>query len=311
MNNRRIERVAAVALAVMALAVGCGQQPVTTGGPTRTTETQPPPSSSPLVPVPSTPEPSATTSTAPEPLERTSDTTSSANESGEVNFQATTQYATDIIKNADRVWSAWFLKQGYPEPYVTYEMIEPGEMYVLTPCTTEAGMPSTYPNAFYCDVGNGVDNGVIIIPIGTLAKMWSGDIFGTSVGNVKAVGDYAAGVIISHEFGHSVGAELAEATGKAPMAKGKNKELLADCFAGVHTYALSLGVDGSLDAGDVDEALNALAAIGDKGEGGTDPHGTAAERENAFRIGLYGTQANATPGVPANCTRAYWPELGL
>lgn len=316
MNSRRARLAAVVAISFAGALAGCGGLPSTSEAPQSGGPPPPPtithPSSASVLPAsPSADNSSVDSSDGDGQLDQTGAAASSANESGQVNYAATTQYAVDIIGNADRVWSAWFVSQGYPVPFVTYKMIQPGESYVLKPCTPDAGMPSTFPNAFYCDVSNGTDNGVILIPIDTLAKMWSGDIFGTKVGDVKAVGDYAAGVILSHEFGHSVGAELAEATGKAPMARGKNKELLADCFAGVHTYALSLGTDGSLDAGDVDEALNALAAIGDKGEGGPDPHGSPLERKNAFQIGLYGTQINPVPGVPANCTRTFWPELGL
>ncbi|GAA2100059.1 hypothetical protein GCM10009841_14420 [Microlunatus panaciterrae] len=321
MSNRQRTRAATLVGALTyaclaAFASGCsGLLPLGTAG-----AQQPPPTSQQASSAPSsqpTPAGSTTapggdtsTGTADYQLDRSGAAATSDNRSGEVDYAATSQYAIDILQNADRVWTAWFKAQGYPEPYVVLDLIQPGQSLVLTPCTSANGMPSSYPNAFYCDVSNGTDNGHIIIPIETLARMWSGDIFGTQVSDVKAVGDYAAGVILSHEFGHSVTAELAEDTGRTPMAKGKNKELIADCFAGVHTYALSLGTDGSLDPGDVDEALNALAAIGDQGDGGTDPHGTPAERKNAFQIGLYGSQADPRGGVPANCTKAFWPEFG-
>jgi predicted metalloprotease len=89
----------------------------------------------------------------------------------------------------------------------------------------------------------------------------------------------------------------------------KNNELLADCFAGVWTTTVH--DQGRLDNGDVAEALAALDLMGDQPttDGSTPayPHGTPAERENAFPIGSYGTTTNPVPAVPRNCLNTYWP----
>lgn len=241
------------------------------------------------------------------------DTTVSTNQTGQVTSTGTTEYVLDMVNNADRVWSTWFKSEGYPAPHVFLQLIQPGSSYTNEDCWM-AGQDGvriiTYPadflNAFYCDDDNGVDKGIIVIPITSFARLWTGDIYGTKVTDPKAIGDFAAGVVLSHEFGHHITAELAMRRGIAPMAKGKNKELLADCFAGVHAQALSLGIDGHLDPGDTDEALAALTALGDKGET-KDPHGTPEERRSAFTLGLNGNAVDPRGGVPNTCLREYWP----
>lgn len=102
----------------------------------------------------------------------------------------------------------------------------------------------------------------------TMLKMWSGNIFDKQS---KLPGDFAAGVIISHEFGHHIADELAKDTGwNRPT--GKYIELVADCFAGI--WAANVWYEGYLDAGDQDEAIAALESIGDPpGFRGTGAHG--------------------------------------
>jgi predicted metalloprotease len=84
-------------------------------------------------------------------------------------------------------------------------------------------------------------------------------------------------------------------------------ELIADCLSGVWAYAVFL--DGYLEPGDVDEALQAVAAIGDA-DVTIASHGTGAQRQNAWLIGYQGSMANPVPGTPANCITAYWSEWG-
>ena len=245
------------------------------------------------------------------------ETAVSSNDVDQVTDDGTTKYALEMLQNADRVWSGWFKQVGFAEPFVRIELVQPGQPYTNTSCIvkTPTGdvttFPTDFPNAFYCDVanGHGDDKGIIIIPVRALAKLWSGDIYGRKV-DVKAIGDFAAGAIVSHEFGHHIGSELAKDKGINPQARGANKELVADCFAGVHAYALSLGTDGHLDPGDIDEALAALAALGDTGTS-TDPHGTPDQRRDAFNLGFKGSALDPRGGVPNNCLKAFWPEAAF
>jgi hypothetical protein len=240
----------------------------------------------------------------------------SGNSIDQISLESVTAYAQAVITNADQVWSTWMIGRGYPEPYVTYNIIQPGNpLTVEEKCAVpidQAGnttrtIDSKFPNAFFCaGQSNGVDRGILILPVESLAKMWSGDILGNDVSNSGRVGDFAAGSVIAHEFGHHIQDELTEDTEiKAPP--GKNSELLADCFAGVWTTALYS--QGNLEEGDLDEALNALSVMGDKTTNPKFPHGTAEERNEAFRYGIYGSQADPRGGVPATCIKQYWPNF--
>jgi len=120
----------------------------------------------------------------------------------------------------------------------------------------------------------------------------------------NAPGDFAQAYVIAHEVGHHVqnllgtSAEVHRAKqqlGEADAnALSVRLELQADCYAGV--WALRANeARNILEAGDVDEALNAASAIGDdtlqrQSRGAVVPetftHGTSAQRQRWFRIGL-------------------------
>lgn len=236
-------------------------------------------------------------------------------DTGQVTLAGVTDYAIWVVRNADTIWSSWMTGRGYAEPYVHVFIVQPGQPLDAPDCgvsdprrnnASTTRFDSAFPNAFYCGAQhNGVDYGIIILPVESLAKMWSGEILGRAVSDPAKVGDFAAATVVAHEFGHHVQHEMAVAASAKPPT-GKNAELLADCFAGAWTT--SLYQQGGLEEGDIDEALNALAAIGD-GPNPVQPHGTPAERDTAFRIGIYGTTSDPRGGVPANCITSYWPEF--
>lgn len=117
-----------------------------------------------------------------------------------------------------------------------------------------------------------------------------------------APGDFAQAYVIAHELGHHVqkqlgiDAKVRELQQQNPDQANRLSvalELQADCFAGVWGYHMQK--EGVLDPGDVDEGLNAAAAVGDDriqqqatGHINTDTftHGSAAQRSNWFRRGL-------------------------
>jgi hypothetical protein len=227
---------------------------------------------------------------------------SSGNEAGEIDLPATERYIVDVIQHADIVWTNWFLQNGFAEPWVGYEIIAPDEMY-FSSCNL-GGVKvfgSAFPNAFYCSFDdNGTDKGMIVFPVETMAKMWSGNIFEQQVSDVKRVGDFAAAMMVAHEFGHHIQDELTEQSGIAAPAQ-PNSELIADCLSGIWAYSVAL--DRYLEEGDLEEAINALEVIGDN----RGSHGTGAERQNAYLIGYSGSVDNPLGGTPANCIRAFWP----
>lgn len=112
-----------------------------------------------------------------------------------------------------------------------------------------------------------------------------------------APGDFAQAYVIAHELGHHV-QNLRGALGKGEVSSVAI-ELQADCLAGA--WARDAQQRDLLEIGDIDEALNAAAQIGDdtlqrKAQGYVQPetftHGSAAQRSGSFKKGLEG-------GVPA------------
>lgn len=125
-----------------------------------------------------------------------------------------------------------------------------------------------------------------------------------------APGDFAQAYVLSHEIGHHVqnllGVErqVRQLQRQNPRAQNElsvRMELQADCFAGV--WAHSTAKRNLLEAGDVEEALRAAAAVGDDHiqkmtRGRVSPesftHGTSAQRMEWFRRGMQS-------GDPAGC----------
>jgi uncharacterized protein len=119
-----------------------------------------------------------------------------------------------------------------------------------------------------------------------------------------APGDFAQAYVIAHEVGHHV-QNLMGITDKMDEMRRRvsqreynalsvRLELQADCFAGIWAHH-NHKTQAILEPGDVEEALNAAAAIGDdalqrKGQGQVVPdsftHGTSAQRQRWFRVGL-------------------------
>ena len=121
----------------------------------------------------------------------------------------------------------------------------------------------------------------------------------------QAIGDYAAYAVLAHEYGHSYMMQ----TKIHPSTK--EGELKADEFAGVFTrYAQQKNL---LEEGDVEEALKFAFASGDYDYWDKGHHGTPAEREEAFRLGLTGDSStfafkdSANP-EPTHETRTPEPE---
>ena len=124
-----------------------------------------------------------------------------------------------------------------------------------------------------------------------------------------APGDFAQAYVIAHEIGHHVQyllgieGEMRRASQQQPAranALSVALELQADCFAGVWAYSTSRR--DLLESGDLDEGLQAAAAVGDdriqqRSTGEVHPesftHGSAADRAAWFRRGLEGGRPDA------------------
>jgi predicted metalloprotease len=117
-----------------------------------------------------------------------------------------------------------------------------------------------------------------------------------------APGDFAQAYVLAHEIGHHVQtllgieAQVRDAQRSQPRQRNQlsvSMELQADCFAGV--WGRSAAQRDRLDQGDVEEGLNAAAAIGDdriqrQSSGYVNPesftHGSSQQRVSWFRQGL-------------------------
>jgi predicted metalloprotease len=132
-----------------------------------------------------------------------------------------------------------------------------------------------------------------------------------------ATGDLAPAYVLSHELGHHVQnllgiddqvRELQQQDPSQANELSVKMELQADCFAGVWASTvfvgqLETGEDLAIDSGEIAEALEAAAAVGDDRiqettQGRSDPetftHGTSEQRQRWFQNG-YGS------GDPNSC----------
>ncbi len=111
-----------------------------------------------------------------------------------------------------------------------------------------------------------------------------------------APGDFAQAYVIAHEVGHHVQnlTDHLETNSRQPNAQIA-VELQADCLAGA--WAKDAERRGLIEVGDIDEALNAAAQIGDdtlqrQAQGYVQPetwtHGSAAQRSSSFKKGYQG-----------------------
>jgi uncharacterized protein len=119
-----------------------------------------------------------------------------------------------------------------------------------------------------------------------------------------AGGDFAQAYVVAHEVGHHIQTILgiSEQVQNARRRSGEaeanalsvRQELQADCFAGIWGHYAKTSLN-QLEAGDVEEGLNAAAAIGDdrlqkRSQGYVVPesftHGSSAQRVEWFNRGF-------------------------
>jgi predicted metalloprotease len=131
-----------------------------------------------------------------------------------------------------------------------------------------------------------------------------------------ATGDLAPAYVLSHEIGHHVqtllgiNEQVRQQQQQDPSQANDlsvRMELQADCFAGVWASTvfigqLETGEDLALDPGEISEALEAAAAVGDDRiqetiQGRVDPesftHGTSEQRQAWFQRGYDGGDPNS------------------
>jgi predicted metalloprotease len=136
------------------------------------------------------------------------------------------------------MWSADFARHG--------ERFAPPQLLSYRGAVRTACGIMRPDNAFYCANTNAIYFDELFVA--RLADA-AGQALGTD-------GDMAAVGVIAHEMGHAVAIQLG-ADSRIPY----ENEATADCLAGAFTQQSSK--DGSLEAGDLDEAFFGLAAAGD------------------------------------------------
>ena len=209
-----------------------------------------------------------------------------------------TQFVKVVLADTEEVWHQIFNEGGS-----TYK--EPSLILFNGQVSSACGSASSATGPFYCPGDQTVylDTSFFVEMRQKLGI--SGDIqnSGDSENQDKA-GDFAQAYVISHEVGHHVQTLLGitqqvnEASRQVTRAQANKlsvlQELQADCFAGVWAQRNQQRVQ-FLEAGDIDEAINAAGQIGDDrlaraGGGAVVPdnftHGTSQQRVEWFTRGL-------------------------
>ncbi|SHI30409.1 KPN_02809 family neutral zinc metallopeptidase [Wenxinia saemankumensis] len=197
--------------------------------------------------------------------------------------RAAGDFVSVVLADTEEVWTTIFAEQlgaDYSEPTL---VLFSGS--TRSPC----GQASAATGPFYCPA-----DGKVYLDT---------DFFAVLQNQLGAQGDFAAAYVVAHEVGHYVQdvlGTLGEANAlRQQVGQARSNEisvrieLQADCYSGIWArYAeADLGV---LDPGDIDEALNAAARIGDdalqRQSGGvvrpeTFTHGTSEQRRGWFDRG--------------------------
>lgn len=196
--------------------------------------------------------------------------------------QALGDFASVVLKDTEDVWTTVF-----KEYNMTYQ---PAKMILYRDGTDSGcGYANAQVGPFYCSLDQGV-----YIDLSFFATMRT---------RLGASGDFAMAYVIAHEIGHHVqhltGVLQDVQEAKQGLSQTQQNELnvrlelQADYLAGV--WANHVQGMGYLEDGDIDEAMNAAAAVGDdriqeQATGRVTPdnftHGTSEQRQRWFRKGF-------------------------
>lgn len=195
----------------------------------------------------------------------------------------TEEFVAVVLADTEDVWNELFERMGR-------DYAEPSLVLFSGMVNSACGTASAAVGPFYCP-GDG-------------AAYLDTSFFRTLSADLGAKGDFAAAYVIAHEVAHHVQnllgvTEAVDAERRALSQADANQlsvrvELQADCLAGVWARNADARF-GSLEPGDIDEAMNAAARIGDdalqrRSQGVVVPdsftHGTSEQRVHWFTRGF-------------------------
>jgi predicted metalloprotease len=193
------------------------------------------------------------------------------------------EFVSVVLADTEDTWGELFQRSG-----MTY--IEPRLVLFTKAVNSACGFAEAAMGPFYCPPDQKV-----YIDLGFYRDLKN---------RLGAPGDFAQAYVIAHEVGHhvqnllGVSEKVHAARQQMNEAQGNRlsvrQELQADCLSGVWAYHADRARQ-ILEAGDIEEALNAASAIGDdrlqqNTRGTVVPdsftHGTSAQRVRWFRQGL-------------------------
>ena len=193
------------------------------------------------------------------------------------------RFVSKVLGETERTWSQIFQQAG--RRYINPKLV----MYTGA-TQTACGVGQSAMGPFYCPLDQKV-----YIDLSFYDDMQR---------RFHAPGDFAQAYVIAHEVGHHVQnllgiADQVQRARERASERQSNQlsvrmELQADCFAGVWARSAD-NARKILDAGDIEEALNAASAIGDdrlqkRAQGYAVPdsftHGSSTQRVRWFRQGF-------------------------
>jgi predicted metalloprotease len=191
------------------------------------------------------------------------------------------QFVEFVVGDAQDVWEIELPRHGVAYRRATVVVFREAVM-------SDCGMASAATGPFYCPLDEDV-----YIDLGFYDELHR---------RFGAAGDFAEAYVLAHEIGHHVqkltGIEGEVRRRQQAQPRAANQlsvlmELQADCLAGI--WGHSTARRDILEAGDVEEGLNAAAAIGDdriqkmsgqRVDAHSFTHGSSEQRVEWFRRGL-------------------------
>ena len=197
--------------------------------------------------------------------------------------EPTVQFVSFVLDDVQKTWTGIFQAKGVPYQHAKLVLFRDAT-------SSGCGTAESQTGPFYCP-----EDEKVYIDLGFYDELQR---------RFGAPGQFAQAYVLAHELGHhvqnQVGIErkVRNLQNQNPGARNEisvRTELQADCLAGV--WAHSTEQRNLLEAGDVQSALGAAAAVGDdrlqrmsRGQVSPDSftHGTSAQRMEWFQRGMSG-----------------------